>query len=254
MKYINLFIILALMELLLTVQVPGQEQGGLVTKLSFGTTLTDGNSDTMQANASLVTEGEKDGLGSLRAGLEAAYGETTTSTLDDDGVEEEATDTTIENARIFAGAKKTITDYIYGSVDSSVLYDDIAGIDYRATLSPSLGLYVIKGDIASLSVDLGPAYIWEKVSEVEDDYLAIRFGERAEYKFSGTAKAWQTAEYLPKADDFVDYLLNIEVGVEAALNSHLNLRLVFQNKHDSTPGEGLERNDLVLIGGISVTL
>ena len=103
-------------------------------------------------------------------------------------------------------------------------------------------------------MEVGPAYVWEKVSGVTDNYLALRLGERFDYAISDTAKIWQSLEYLPKADDFGDYLLNVEVGAEAAMNSTMSLRLVLQNKHDSTPGDGLEKNDLVLIGGIGVTL
>ena len=59
---------------------------------------------------------------------------------------------------------------------------------------------------------------------------------------------------MPQAEDFDDYLLNAELGVEAALNSHVNLRTVLQNRYDNTPGEGLEKNDLALITGIGVSL
>ena len=254
MNRVRILIVLVLAGAWTTATALGQEKGSFATKLGAGATLTDGNSETMQANASLITEGEKEKLGSLRAGIEANYGETTTKTTDEAGAVTESTDATIENVRIFAGAKKTLSPRTYGSVDASVLYDDIAGIDYRAMISPGLGLYLIKDESTSLSAEAGPAYIWEKVDGVTDDYLALRFGERLEYAFSKTAKVWQSAEYLPKADDFDDYLLSMEVGAESAMNSRLNLRLVLQNKYDSTPGEGREKNDLVLIGGISLTL
>ena len=233
---------------------PAPEQKAFETKLSLGATLTDGNSETMQVNGSLITEGEKKGLGSVRAGIEANYGETTTKTINEAGVVTENSDTTIKNANLFVGAKKTITELTFWSINASTLYDDIAEIDYRATLAPGLGFYLVKNDTASLSIEAGPAYIWEKVSGVTDNYLALRLGERFDYAFSDTAKVWQSAEYLPKADDFGDYLLNVEVGAEAALNSTMSLRLVLQNKHDSTPGAGLEKNDLVLIGGLGVKL
>ena len=97
-----------------------QEEGvvGFKHTLSAGVALTDGNSETLQANAAFLTEGEKAGLGSVRAGLEGNYGE---STVDD------ATDTTVENARAFAGARKTLSPRTYTSLDASVMYDNIAG-------------------------------------------------------------------------------------------------------------------------------
>ena len=254
MKRLQALMILGVVTAFVSTTALGQEQGAFVTKLSGGATMTDGNSETMQANASLVAEGEKEGLGSVRTGVEANYGETTTATTDASGSVTESTDTTIENARVFAGAKKTISARTFGSVDASVLYDDVAAIDYRAMISAGLGAYLVKNEKTSLSVDIGPAYIWEDVAGITDDYVAVRFGQRIDHALSKTANVWQSTEYLPKADDFGDYLLNVEVGAEAAMSSRLNLRLVLQNKHDSKPGIGLEKNDLVLIGGVSVSL
>ena len=222
-----------------------QEDAAFKSTLSAGVTLTEGNSETLQANVGLVTEGEKEGLGSVRAGIEANYGESTV-----DGVKE----TTVNNARAFAGVRKTITPRTFGALDGSILQDDIADIDYRATLGPGLGTYLVKKEKTSLSIEAGPAYIWEDVGGVREDYFAFRFAERLDYALSETAKIWQSLEYLPRSDDFGDYLLNAELGVEAAMTTRLNLRLVLQNKYDSTPGEDLEKNDLTLIAGISVSL
>lgn len=215
------------------------------TKLSAGLTLADGNSESLQANASLISEGEKQGLGSVRAGIEANYGETTK-----DDVEE----TTINNARAFVNTRKTLSPLTFGVLDLSVLRDDIADVDYRVTVSPGLGAYAFKRDTCSLAFEAGPAYVWEKVGGVSDDYLALRFAERFTVAPSATSKLWQAVEYIPKASDFGDYLLSAEIGAEAALNARLNLRLVFQDKYDSTPAEGLEENDLVVIAGASVSL
>jgi len=222
-----------------------EKAGGFKNTLSVGATLTDGNSETMQANGSLVTEGEKEGLGSVRAGIEGNYGESTV-----DGEDEK----TVENVRIFANVKKTITPLTFASLDGSVLHDDIAQIDYRATLAPGLGAYLIKNDRQSLFVEAGPAYVWEKVAGVSDDYLALRFAERYELAISKTSRVWQSLVYMPTADDFDDYLLNAEIGAEAALNAMLSLRVVLQDKYDSTPGAGLEKNDLTLIAGVSLSL
>lgn len=213
--------------------------------LSLGATLTDGNSETLSANGSWLSEGEKEHMGSVRLGLEGNYGESTTAGIDEK---------TVENAKAFANAKKTLTDMMFGSIEASVAYDDIAEIDYRAILSPGLGSYLVKDETAQLFVEAGPAYIWEKVAGVDDDYLALRIAERIDFAVSATAKVWQSLEYLPTADDFDDYLLNAEIGAEAAMSEKLNLRLVLQNKYDSTPADGLEENDLSLVAGISVHL
>lgn len=218
---------------------------GITNTLNAGFTLTDGNSETMLANGSIVSFGEKAGLGSFRAGIEGNYGESTVNSNKE---------TTIENVRAYANVKKTITHRSFGYMDVSALYDDIAKVDYRVILNSGLGAYLVKRDRLAFSVEAGPAYVIEKVDGETDDYLALRLAERIDFTLSPTAKVWQSAEYLPKVDDFDAYLLNAELGVEAALNARLNLRVVLQDKYNSTPAGGLDKNDVALIAGISVAL
>lgn len=225
-------------------QTEREKTGSFEKSVSMGMTLTEGNSDTMQANAAFLFEGRKEDLGKLRTGLEANYGESTV-----DGENE----TTVEDARLFANVQKTLGDRSFASLNGDLLYDDIAEIDYRATLSPGWGYYLVKKDNIAFSTEAGPAYVWEKVAGEKEDYLALRFAERLDYDLSPTSKVWHSAEYLPKAEDFGDYLLNIEIGAQAAMNSRVNLRLVLQNQYDSTPGPGLEENDTALIAGLGVS-
>lgn len=218
---------------------------GFDTSLSLGLTLTDGNSNTTLANASLSTIGRKPGVGRLRAGVEGSYGESKV-----DGVNQ----TTMEELRAFANAHKNISARTFFALHGDALYDDIAEIDYRITVSPGIGYTLIDGSSLTLSTEVGPAYLWEKVSKQTDDYFAIRFAERLDYRMSETARLWQSAEYLPKSDDFNDYLLSAELGAEASLTSRMSLRILLRNEYDNTPGTGLKHNDLTLISGVSISL
>ena len=231
---------------------------GFATSLNAGLTMTDGNSETLAANASLATEGEKEGLGSVIAGIEGNYGESTveSTSTDADGnvATTEADEKTIENAKAHANAKKTLSPMTFAYLDGSLLYDGVALIDYRATLGPGLGFYLVKNDKRSLSLEAGPSYVWEKVDGETDDYLALRFAERYSCQATKTAKLVQSLEYVPEAEDFDNYLLTGEIGVEASINDHLSLRVVVQDKYDNTPAEGKERNDLSLIAGLGLSL
>ena len=232
---------------------------GWTTALNAGLTMTDGNSETMAANVGLATEGEKDGLGSVIAGADFNYGESTVSSTATDpatgeSVVTETEETTVENAKAFVNVKKTLSPKTFAYVDGSVLYDDVALIDYRATLGPGLGFYLLKNDKRQLSLEAGPSYVWEKVDGASNDYLALRFAERYSCQATKTAKLVQSLEYLPEAEDFDNYLLTAEIGVEAAMNDHLSLRVVLQDKYDSTPAAGAERNDLSLIAGLGFSL
>lgn len=215
------------------------------TALSAGLTLTDGNSETLAANVALKTEGEKAGLGSVLAGIEANYGESTV---------EDVKDTTVENAKAYANAKKTLSPKTFVSLDASALYDDVAEIDYRATLGPGLGFYLVKNEKRTLSLEAGPSYVWEEVGGETADYLALRFAERYECQALPNAKLVQTLEYVPEAEDFDNYRLTGEVGVEAAMSERLGLRVVLQDTYVNIPAAGKDRNDLSLIAGLTFSL
>ena len=231
---------------------------GWATALNAGLTLTDGNSETLAANVGLKTEGAQEGLGSVLAGAEFNYGESTvrTKTVDEAGGETvaETDEKTVENAKLFANVKKTLSPRTFLSLDGTALYDDVADVDYRATLGPGLGFYAVKNDKRELSLEAGPSYVWEEVGGARDDYLALRFAERYVCQALPNAKLVQSLEYLPEAEDFDNYLLVGEIGVEAAMSDRLSLRVVLQSKYDNTPAEGKERNDLSLIAGIGMHL
>ena len=140
------------------------------------------------------------------------------------------------------------------SLDGTAAYDDVADVDYRATLGPGLGAYLVKNEKRELSLEAGPSYLWEKVAGASDDYLALRFAERYVCQALKNAKLVQSLEYLPEAEDFDNYLLMGEIGIEAAMSEHLNLRVVLQDKYDNTPASGKERNDLSLIAGVGISM
>jgi putative salt-induced outer membrane protein YdiY len=213
--------------------------------LNFGLTLTEGNSDTMECNTALLMEAEWPQLGALRAGAEARYGESRV---------EGRRDTTVDNARAFSNARRNLSERTFVSVDVTAMYDEVAEVDYRATLGPGLGAYLIKRETTELSIEAGLSYLWEKKEGSRGDYPVARFGERFSHVLSPTSRVCQSLDVLPKAEDFTEFLLNAEVGVEAALNSRLNVRVVVQAAHDSDPAEEVEKTDLSVIAGLGVKL
>jgi putative salt-induced outer membrane protein YdiY len=244
MKSIASVVTITILASALTSPTLAQDEAkGFDTTLAAGMTLNNGNNDNIQANLSLITEGEKEDRGSIRIGFEGNYAE---STVDDE------TETTSENAKIYAGAKKTLSERTFIAGDFSTLYDNVAEIDYRSVVSISPGAFLTRNDSTKVSVEFGPAYVWEDVADVSDDYAALRLAQRFDHEFSETAKIWESVEYIPDLEDFDRYLVVAEIGAEAALNSHMNLRVVLQDRYDNAPGEGLEHNDLSLISGISV--
>ncbi len=208
-----------------------------------GLSLADGNSETMAANASLLAEGDKPGFGSYRVGLEGNYGE---STVDD------VTSTTVGNAKGYGTVKRLLNDRLYAGLDATAIYDDISEIGYRVTVGPALGVYLVKNEKVVLGLEAGPSYVWEDVGDVTDDYVALRVAQRLDVKFNDSAKMWESVEYVPDLETSDNYLVNAELGVETTVTKGIVLRVVLQNKYDSEPAAGREKNDLSLVSSLGV--
>lgn len=206
--------------------------------LSAGLTLTDGNSDTLMADVGLNAE-FKPGAHEWLFAASSAYGE-------------QSDDKNVDNSKAKLNYRRLLdpTWFVFGEI--SYARDDIATVDYRYVLSAGPGAYLFKTPAVSLSAEFGPAMIWDKVGGENDERFSLRFAERFEWAIGEGAKFWQSCEFLPTADDWDDYLINTEVGAEAPLAGRISLRLLAKHAHDSTPAEGLKKNDLSVVAGVGI--
>ena len=149
------------------------------------------------------------------------------------------------------------TERIYGGLRLEGLHDDIANVDYRVTVSPLAGYYLIKETNTFLAVEAGPSWVHERLfvpfpgSDLERSYFALRFAERFEYKFKTGAKIWETAELLPSVEHWADYIVNFEAGVSAPITKSLDARLVVQDTYDNKPAPHRLKNDFKLGAGLA---
>jgi putative salt-induced outer membrane protein YdiY len=237
---------LALAGMLLAGVASAQDTNKWETSAAAGATLTKGNSDTFLGTISInsTRKWERD---EAFLGASGTYGTTEKEVVLPNGVSYDDKDTTTANASAFGQFNHLFTDRFYGGVRLDILHDRIADVKYRATLSPLVGYYLIKDDRTRLSVEAGPSLIAERVGDDDDVYAALRLAERFEHKLSDTAKVWQSLEYLPQIDRWGNYIINAEVGAEAALTPKLSLRGVIQDTYDNEPAPGRKKNDLKLI-------
>ncbi len=221
---------------------------------SAGLTLTRGNSENLlfTAAAKMSRKGPQN---EISFGGDAAYGESTT-TSKRDPVTLQKTDTTTKNANFmhaFFQYNRLFNEQLYGYVRLDGLHDDIADISYRIALSPGLGYYFIKKPNTRLSFEVGPGVILQRTSGADantDLYATLRVAERFEHKFNDSVKMWQTLEFLPQVDRFGNYLINFEIGAEAALNKTFSLLTYIQDNYDNEPASGRKNNDLKLVAAI----
>ena len=163
---------------------------------------------------------------------------------------------------------KTTTDKSSGSIhynyvilrkmsayfDAASERDPIAGLIWRVILGPGIGYDLLKKESLSLIGEAGLSYLRQRYEDLEvDDYLSLRFSERAVWKINSKARAWESIEYSPSLDEFQDrYLLKVEAGIEDSLTSRFLLRLLIQGTYNSDPPGETKRYDVTTIVAIGV--
>ncbi len=210
-----------------------------------GLTLTRGNSETLLGTLTLKTQ-RKQSTDEILLGASGAYGETTVNPAGN-GKQKKQTEKTTENIAAFGQFNHLFNERIYGGLRLDFLHDGIADLDYRLTLSPLAGYYLIKKPRTRLSFEAGPSGVLEHQGDVDNQYVALRVGERFEHKLSDAAKVWQTLEYIPQVDRTGNYLIMAEIGTEAALTKEFSLRATLQDVYDNEPADNRKRNDVKLI-------
>lgn len=213
---------------------PGAEAWNKTATL--GLSLAKGNSDNMLFNGAFLA-GRKWEQNELRLGADANYGESSK----------------VRNQQSLHGFVQDnilFSQWSYGMLRADALHDAVANLQYRLTLSPGYGYYLVKKEETKLSFEVGPSVIIQKQGGLLENYLGLRLGERWDQKLSDRATLWQTAELLPKVSDFNQYLFNFEIGVQTDITPKLSLRAFIQDAFNSQPAAGRKKNDVRFVTGL----
>jgi putative salt-induced outer membrane protein YdiY len=215
------------------------------SSLAFGLTMTRGNSETFLSTLTAATV-KKWGQNELGFGVDGAYGTT----------KDQNTGNTTRNANSaqgFSQYNRLFDDRWYGFGRVAGLYDGVADINYRVTLSAGVGYYIMRMTNTDLSVEAGPGYVFEKLGGEEDDFATLRLAERFNHALSDHARVWEKVEYLPSLENFSKYIVNGEIGIEADLSKDKKwaLRAYLQDTYNSVPATGHKNNDMKLIAALA---
>ena len=222
--------------------------------LALGLTLTRGISKTLLFSGTFDADKKWD-KNELHFGAAGVYGEQTVETTTGTTTSSH-NDVTADSINGFGQYNRLFTERLYGYARVEGLYDRIAGIDYRLTISPGLGYYLIKNTNTMLRAEVGPGFVWEQDAASgtngisHQSYYTLRFAEKFEQKLSEHAKFWEGVEYLPQVDNFENYIINAEVGIESSMTKKLSLQAVLQDSYRNDPTPGKLPNDLRLIAGV----
>ena len=223
-----------------------QETKGWESSASAGATLSRGNSHSFTANLGVDSK-RKWSKDEALLGANAGFGENNPPGPG-------AGNRTVTERYVKGNGQWNhfFSERLYGGLRVDAVADAVADIDYRLTLSPLVGYYFIKSPNTTLSGDIGPAYIVEKVGgHGARGYAGLRLGERFEHKFANGARVWQSADITPEIEQWENYVVNFEVGVEAPLTKALSTRLVLQDVYDHQPAPNRLKNDLKLVASLA---
>ncbi len=207
------------------------------TSVTVGLSVSSGNIESSLIYADIQTRRQWGAYEAL-LGLGGTYGESESVTTSDYQFG-------------YLQLNRALTDRFYFGVKGYGIRDAVADLDYRFSLGPVWGVYLIKTDTTTLKVEAGPAYTWEKQGGLRDDYVSVLVSERFEHQFTERLRLWQALEWRPAIDDFNDYTLNAEIGIEARMTEHLSLKTFLRNIHDSTPAPGFKKDDLAWITALT---
>lgn len=216
--------------------------------IAAGFNLTSGNTETTLLNLAFAAKKEDSDGNIFDSSAAFNYG------TDDNARGPNSDDVTRNDVRGFARYDHLLSDNWYLGFGTSFLNDDLADIDYRVTVDPSPGVYLLKNDDYKFRVEAGPSYLFERVGGETDNYFAPRIAERFDWIISCTSKLYEKAEVLFDINDSDNYIVNAEAGVEAALSTDLALVFAVRNVYDNQPALDREKNDLQTITSIKVAL
>jgi len=213
---------------------------------SADATLARGNSRSFMGTVAINSKGKYDHDEFLLSGA-AGYGDTTTK---DPTTGQDITTKSQDYIKGTAQWNHLFTDRFYAGLKLDALHDDLADINYRFTVSPLVGYYLIRKPQTDLAVEVGPSYVYEQVGGTTDSYLGARVGQRFEYKFKTGARLWESLEWITQVDKVDNWIANGELGISAPVSKALDVRLVMQDTYDNVPAPGRLKNDFKLLAGI----
>jgi putative salt-induced outer membrane protein YdiY len=201
--------------------------------ISAGLTLARGNTDLTMVNADYnATKKTPNDEYDLAGGI--GYGE-------------QDSKQTVDNYKASLQWNHLFTKRFYAYLRTDGLRDYIADVDYRFTVGPGAGYYLLKQTNTTLSFETGINYEAQDLGGKEDSFANIRLAD----KFNAHARFWQSIELIPQADQIGNYIVNFEIGAEAAFTKALSLKTYLDDNYDNRPALDHVKNDIKLVAGIA---
>jgi len=149
-----------------------------------------------------------------------------------------------------AGIRYTnfFTDTLGWFVRQELERDIFEGIDFRSTTGAGLTYRFIKEERLTLNGSAGVSYRYESYTDANvdsDGFPGLDFGLNLGWQFADWGRLTSQLAYLPSIDDFGDFLLEHESGIDIPLGTTDKwvMRFGVSNNYNSEPSGGREKLD-----------
>ncbi|MBI1341267.1 DUF481 domain-containing protein [bacterium] len=189
--------------------------------------LTTGNTETTDLAAGLKLERDL-GAWKFKGALNAEYGETDSAQ-------------TRNRWGLAAQADRDLSERYYAYGRGSFEQDEFSAFDSRAFLGVGAGVHLIKGDATSWSVEAGPGFRWDELSNgVKEESVAFRGASAFKHAFNEAVTLSNDTEitYAEVSTQVINAL-----ALTAKLSEALAARVSFEVRHDTDVLPGREKTD-----------
>ena len=142
-------------------------------------------------------------------------------------------------------------DYIFNEkwyLWNGVLFehDKFADLNLRTSIGLGPGYQVFDTERTQLSLEAGPAYVWENFDDDENnDYAAARWALDFKHQLF---KAWKLVAFHNhnlswSIEETSDYVFNSKTGLSIPLFDNLQAKLQFNFDRDNAPADNSKKND-----------
>ena len=134
------------------------------------------------------------------------------------------------------------------------LRDRFKNYSYRILPAVGVGYKVVANEKVQLSATAGLSEVFTKYydSGDTDSYTGIAVGNQLIWKISEGAEISQTLDLNSDISELNHYFLRFEASLATAITKGLSVKLTLMDNYDNKPiGEGIKKNDISLIAGLS---
>jgi putative salt-induced outer membrane protein YdiY len=134
------------------------------------------------------------------------------------------------------------------------LRDRFKNHSYRILPSLGVGYKLMATEMIQLSASAGISEVFTKYydSGETDSYTGIELGNQFSWKISESAEVTQVLGLTADFSELDRYFLRFEVSIASAITKGLSMKFTLMENYDNQPvGEGIKKNDISFLAGLS---